>query len=111
MFHRQQVLQGNTLAEKKSFLDYTFLKHFKNYPVLNEHMFLAMALRRVITPMLIHAWKHNYINEVLSQSVLLELRAFLLEPRIEVSVLSPFSPNILEFLFFLFFKFFLTLHL
>jgi len=90
-------LQGSTLADKKSFLDYTFLKHFKNYPVLNEHTFLAVALRRVITPMLLHAWKHNYINEVLSQPVLLELRAFLLEPRTEVSVFSPFSPNIFEF--------------
>lgn len=47
--------------------------------------------------MLVHAWKHNYINEVLSPPVLLELRAFLLEPRTEVSVLSPFSPNIIKY--------------
>lgn len=86
MFHVQQVLQGSTPAEKKSFLDYTFLTHFKNYPVLSEQMFLAAALRRVITPMLVHAWKCNYINEVLSPPVLSELRAFLLEPRPEVSV-------------------------
>ena len=55
--------------------------------------------------MLVHAWKYNYIDEILGGPVLLELRAFLLEPRTEVSVSSPFSPYILDFIFYFYFYF------